>query len=139
MIAADRPPLALERLAAVPPADYPRLRFELSPAVRLMSSPYPIFRIWAANRAGGEPEVIDLAAGGEDVLVCREGEGVMLYRLPAAEFQCLAALSVARPLGQALELATGVDPDFDLPGALSRWAALAVLADFSVPADSGDA
>jgi hypothetical protein len=139
MIAADRAPLDLPRLATVPPADYARLRFGLNPAVRLMRSPYPIFRIWAANRAGGEPEVIDLAAGGEDVLVCREGEGVMLYRLPPAEFECLAALSAARPLGQALELATATDPDFDLPGALMRWAALAVLVDFSIPFESGDA
>lgn len=138
-IAAERTPLDPVRLGAVPPEAYARLRFELHPAVRLLRSGYPIFRIWSANRAESEPEVIDLDAGGDDVLIRREGEGVMIYRLPAAEFDCLAALRAARTLGYALECATAVDPDFDFPAAMRRWATLGVLVDFSILGETGDA
>ena len=139
MIAGDCLPLDVLRLSSVEPETYPRLRFELSPAAGLMASRYPIFTIWSANRAESEPESIDLASGGEQVLICREGEGVMLYRLPRAEYECLAALRAARPLGRALEFAPAADSAFDLRATLARWVSLGVIVDFSILGDAVDA
>jgi hypothetical protein len=136
--AADRPPLDLQRLAAVSPADYPRLRFEPDPAAQLFASPWPVVTIWEAHQGTDEPGAIDLGAGPERAVVRRRDEGVVLYRLPPPEFAGLAALAAARPLGAALEAALALDDGFDLRAALVRWTRLGFIAGFSVTGESAD-
>ena len=48
--AADRAPLALERLAAVPPERYGQVRFRLHPSAQFIASDYPLLRIWEVNQ-----------------------------------------------------------------------------------------
>ena len=138
VVAVDHGSLDLARLAGVSPADYARLRFELDPAARLVSSIYPVVRIWEAHQDERDPEPIDIAAGGEQALVQRRGAGVSMYRLPPAEYACLAALRGARTLGAAVEEAVARDTDFDLRAALRRWAQLGFIVDFSVLGESAD-
>ncbi len=132
LAAPDHAPLDVGRLATVSPDQYPRLRFELDRASRLVSSGYPIVRIWEAHQDGREPGPIDLGAGGEQAIVQRRARGVSVYRLPRAEYVCLAALSRARPLGAALAEGAAIDREFDLSLALRRWAQLGFIVDFSV-------
>lgn len=130
--AARREPLDLDRLSRVSPDAYPKLCFELDPATRLASSRYPVVRIWEANQRDDEPELIDLASGGEQAIVQRRPAGVTVSRLPRAEFACLEALHDARPLAVALEEGLRADPSFDLRTALRRWAQAGFIVDFSV-------
>jgi hypothetical protein len=142
LLAADSRALDLERLAAVSPADYGRLRFELHPATRLVSSTWPVITIWEAHQREFEPPTIDLAAGGEQGLVQRpampggspaeHGESIAIFRLPAAEFAALRAFRDARSLEAAVGDALELDPDFDLRAALRRWTHHGFLAGFSV-------
>lgn len=137
--AADHPGPDLARLGRVAAADCERLRFELDPALRLVESRYPIVSIWEAHQDGHEPGRLDLASGGERAAVRRRGAGVALYRLPAPEFACLAALRGARTLGYATGEALAADPAFDLQAALLRWVRLGFIADFAIPGQSSDA
>jgi hypothetical protein len=139
LAAADGGTLDLGRLAAVSPADHPRLRFVPDPALRLVSSRYPVARIWEEHQDGRAPGAIDLAAGGEQAAVQRKGAGVAIYRLRLAEYACLAAFREARPLGAATTAALSLDEDFDLGAALRRWAQLGFITGFSVTGDSLDA
>jgi hypothetical protein len=136
LVAPDGGSIDVARLGAVSPSDYPRLHFLPDPALRLVSSRYPVVTIWEEHQGEREPGTIDLAAGSEHAAVQRRGEGVVIYRLPPAEYACLAAFIAGRPLGSAMTAALDIDPGFDLRGALRRWGQLGFIAGFSVKGES---
>ena len=138
LVASEHRALDLTRLAAVSPGAYPKLRFELHPAIRLVKSVYPVVRIWEAHQELRDPDPIDISTGGEQALVRRRGDGVAIYRLPPAEYECLAMLRSVRPLAAALEAALTIDSDFDLRDTLQRWAQLGIIVDFSVLGETAD-
>ncbi len=128
LIAADTEPFDLETLRDVSTENYPKLRFSLHPACRLVRSAYPVVRIWMSNQPDAvEEETIDLDAGADLVLVRRTAEGVEFRRLTGADFAMLEALARAVSLEAALEAAYTSDPEFDLAQALRRYVALGVL------------
>ena len=97
--AADQAPLALARLAAVPPEQYGKLRFRLHPSVQLIASDYPILRIWQVN----QPEyagnvVVNLADGGVRLLVARRELEVVIESLSAGDDALLRAFVAGRRL-----------------------------------------
>ena len=107
------------------------LRFRLAPSLGLIASPWPIDRIWRANRPGAESEeTIDLDAGGTRLEVRRHGSDVVMRALPPPDFAFRAALAAGEALGAATELALAHDPRFDLAAALAalfREGAVAAL------------
>ncbi len=112
-------PNALEQVAA---EDYPKLRFNLGLACRLVCSTYPISRIWKVNQDGyvGDKKV-NLDDGPESVLVIRPELEVELWRLDAAESALLGSLESGNNLGDAVEASLKFSPDFDLQSALVRY------------------
>jgi hypothetical protein len=111
-------PLAGQDFAAVPPHAYATLRLALHPTARLVASPYPVLRIWEAHRA---PTVspVDLATGGEHVLVLRPGQEVRLRAITAGNHALLKALSAGADLTAAAAAADACEPDFTLEAALA--------------------
>jgi hypothetical protein len=136
--AADHAPLDPARLAAVPPEHQAALRLRLHPAARLVVSPYPVFTLWQANQEGGDGRV-DLAIGGERVLVIRRGLDIEMERLSVAEHALLAACATDMPLGEGCAAALKAQPDFDLAGCLGWHIGRGTLVDFALdgPAPSG--
>lgn len=137
--AADTAPLDAAALAAVAPETTPLLRLALHPAFGLLASPWPVDRIWRANRRGAAADEapIDLAAGGVLLEVSRVGDEVVMRPLDAAVFAFRAALSRGDTLEAAAVAALGVDGGFDLAaalGALFRDGAVAGVA-LSAPLD----
>lgn len=129
--AADAQPLDTARLAEVPPEQLDELRFTLHPSASLLDSPWPILAIWRVNQPdfAGEQSV-DLAAGGDRLLVMRRGHDVDLEPLDAAEHALLAALAAGAPLGGAMEAALAEDAAFGLGSFLQRHVAAGTLVDF---------
>lgn len=139
LIAADAQPIALDALAAVNPADYENLRFELHPAAALVRSAFPIIRIWQANQPDASADdQIDLAADGDNVLVLRAADWIELHSLPAGDFAALEALAAGASLGAALECALSADATFDLGIALRRFLSLGLLVRLHLPAASSE-
>ncbi len=134
--AADGAPLALERLGAVAPADYDTLRFVLHPSAQLLTSDYPILRIWQVNQpdyAGGS--TVDLAGGGVRLLVVRTGTEVEIGNLTAGDDALLRAFAAGRCFGDAAEAALAAQADYDLASALRDHVARGVIASFLTPGE----
>lgn len=131
--AADASSLDLARLAEVASDRLADLRLQLHPSARLLSSPYPVLRIWQANQPQYEgDERIDLAAGGCHLLVMRRADEVEIEALAEAEFALLGALHRGATLGTALQAAISADAAFDPAPCLQRLALSGSLAGFEM-------
>ena len=134
---ADTAPLSLHRLAAVPPEQCVALRFALAPACRLISSAFPIDRIWQACQPGADEGVqVNLDRGGVNLLVRRDGFAVATDAVEPAEFAMLTMLATGHGFGEAFEYARVIDKGFDPGSFLQRHVAAGVLADFTLPAEA---
>jgi hypothetical protein len=127
LVAPDAAPISADDLRDIDPARYETLRFDLHPACALVQSAYPIVRIWRVNQSGAADELIDLAEGGDNVLVARAARGIELHQLAAGDFAALQTLARGLTLGEALEAAQAADPSFDLGAALRRFLSLNIL------------
>jgi hypothetical protein len=117
--AADAVALAPARLAAIPAEQYATLVFHLHPAGHLLSSPYPILRIWQVNQDDYEGEErVDLNEGEVKLLVIRQGLDTKIQTLSHGQFMFLQAFKQGRPFAQACERALTAEPQMNLPAYL---------------------
>ena len=130
---ADSEALAPALLAQVAPDMQLQLRLNLAPATRLLTSAYPVLRIWTANRPGADEAstTISLEEGGVHLLVARRNGEVEFRVLGDAEYVWLRALASNATLAEATAAAIGHVPDFDLGGVLSRHLSLGTFARMS--------
>ncbi|HLE93254.1 MAG TPA: putative DNA-binding domain-containing protein [Sulfuricaulis sp.] len=125
--AADCIPLDFETLAAVPPSEYGNLIFRLQPSAHLITSAYPVLRIWEVNQQGYEGDsTVSLDEGGVSLLVIRRSE-VEIEALSTGELALLSAIAAGRPFALAAEAALDAEPDLDLSAALARHVRLGTL------------
>jgi hypothetical protein len=103
--AMDAMPLDPAALAAVAPERVGELRFTLHPSLRVVRCRYPALTIWRMNVADGVPGPVDLATGGEDVLLVRPAADVEVRALPAGGARLLSVLARGRPLAAAVHSA----------------------------------
>lgn len=131
--AADYVRLDLSRLQSVAAEDYPRLRFVLNPAARLLRSDYPIRRIWQVNLPDYQGDQrVDLAEGGEDLLVMRRNFVMEVEAIATADAAVLRAFQRNEMLGQALDVTLAIDADFDVGSFLQRYVLNETIAEFRV-------
>lgn len=131
--APEAEPLSIDRLARIPPADYPRLCFALHPSARLVVSRYPVLRIWEVNQPEFEGEgTVNLDEGGSRVLAIRRALSVELESLSEAELAMLSRCAEGADVEAATEAVLAHDSAFDLAGALRRYAADGTIVDFSL-------
>lgn len=133
--AADAELLALDRLAQLPPEQYPRLLLHLHPACRIVRSPYPVSAIWHAHQPGAAADFkIDLDSGAAIVLVNRKEDRVQATDLSAAEADWIARIQSGNPLGAATIATLERYADFDLQAILLKLVALHALSGFELGA-----
>jgi hypothetical protein len=133
--AADAEALSGEAFAQIPPEALETARITLHPALRLITSPYPVFDIWQANQDGAAApdKPIKLAHAGQCGLCARPTLSVILSILPEGEYAFFSALKERAPLGEAAGSGAEVDQDFDLAGALARAFQLGLFAKIEGP------
>jgi hypothetical protein len=128
--AADHAPADVSSLALIREDDYPRLALTLHPAVCILASNYPIFRIWEVHQDDYRGEIaVDLDSGAEQVVVYRPQFRASVALLSGAESAFLDAIMQGRLLGNALEQASAKDCGFDLAASLQRWVAANIVVD----------
>ncbi len=129
--AADHPALDLQRLAELPADHYPQIRFKLHPACRMMTSRYPVLRIWETNQPGyvGEDRV-KLEEGGLNLLIHRPQFTPEIVSLSSSGYVLLQAFSSGLSLNHALPLALSAQPDFAFGAFLREQVGQSVLVDF---------
>ncbi|NIA68416.1 DUF2063 domain-containing protein [Pelagibius litoralis] len=111
--AADAASLAIDRLAALPPADLAGLRFELHPSLQLLHSRWPVVSLWASS-SGTDPDAAVEMSQGQDAMVIRPALNADTRILPAGGYDFIGRLLAGAPLAEAAELAALRDPAFDL-------------------------
>ncbi len=92
------------------------------PALRWLESSYPVLEIWRQNRREQEEaEEIDLARGGDRLLIYRTGQDVEMARMGAVEYALVIALAQGMPIGEVFAAhADRVDISATLAFCLSR-------------------
>ncbi len=123
--AADSRPIRPEAL------QHPALaeaRLGLAPALRVVTSPYPIHAIWRANMQADAPPV---RGGAQNVLVTRPDWDVRLDSISDDDAGFLHLLSVGQTLGAALEIAP---EGFDLGTLLALLLDTKSIVSIEVPA-----
>ena len=118
--AADASPLDPARLAALSPDVMAQTVLKLHPATRLITSNFPIHRIWEVN----QPEVLDIPevdmTEAQSALVSRKGHHIVIRPLALADTALVAAIASGTTLEEAADVAVGVDSAFDLQTALQN-------------------
>ncbi|WP_333713990.1 HvfC/BufC N-terminal domain-containing protein [Yoonia sp.] len=97
--AADADPVQPEALAAIAPDALMETRLRLAPAVRTITSDFPIHAIYRANTQTGAPKPVMQP---EAVLITRPGFDPQIHAINAAGAACVKALSQGKSLGHAL-------------------------------------
>jgi len=115
---ANAPVLDAAQLANIQAEDYGRLTFAIHPALRVVSSPFPIFAIWDLHQSSADA-TIDLGLSGEAVLVTRPGLGVDVTLLGPGEDAFILDLADGGTLGNAFARAQARSDAFDAAHALS--------------------
>lgn len=121
LLAPDAEIMDLAPLTEVAPDEYGRIRFQLHPAVRLMISSYPLFRIWRLCQDNGEnADTVSLSEGGVYLLVSRPADKVEITALGAGEFALLSAIQQQHSFAEVCEQALQSDPELDVTAYLQR-------------------
>jgi hypothetical protein len=95
------------------------LRVALHPSLRVVRSIFPALTIWQMNTNSGVMKNVNLAAGGEDVLIVRSVALVELRALPPGGADFVQALRDGGSMLDATKAAMGADCRFDLAVNLS--------------------
>ncbi len=127
--AEDRPALEPRHLADLPPEAQADLRLKPLPSTALLSSAFPILAIWQANQHGRE-DTVDLALGGQTVLVWREHGDAACRALSPGEADLLRSLFDGCGLGQAASGAVQAEPGLDLPPIIASLLATTIFTAF---------
>jgi hypothetical protein len=129
---ADTQPLEAELLQEVPADQQMNLGLQLSAAARVVSSPYPILRIWQAHQGQADPLFrISLDEGGIHLLVLRRNLEIEFVLLDESEASWLRELQAGATLAQATEVALDARLSFDLLGTMRRHLSLGTFSALS--------
>lgn len=102
---------ALQALLTWPTEQQGRARLRLAPSCQLLCSDYPVYRLWCL--AQGEALRVDLACGGEAVLICRPGKAVLVQALDQAT-ACILLKWQSHTLAESLEMVVAQHQDTDV-------------------------
>lgn len=106
----------------------PSLRMTLAPGTALLSSRYPLDRIWAASQPGAPADAVDLSSGGVRLLVLRRPDDAAFVSLSAGEAAFVAGLAEDSSLEEAAVTAGQVEAGFDLSACFARLLGLGAFA-----------
>lgn len=130
-------PIDPTALAALAPEGFSAVRFQLHPSTRLVRSQFPALTIWQMNVGDGVPAPVDLAAGGEDMLVVRPLADVEARLISGGSFEFVQALADGACVLAALKAALTADHRFDLSANLAGLMQAGALVGYDLEQGSG--
>ncbi|MGE3332243.1 MAG: putative DNA-binding domain-containing protein [Rhodospirillaceae bacterium] len=120
-LAADAPLLDAGALDTTDAETLSTLQLCAHPAVRVISSPFPIHHIWRVNQADVATDdipAVDMKVA-EHVIVTRPAFEVVTRAISLADATLVRAVTGGANLGAAVEAAFALGPDFDVTQALA--------------------
>jgi len=115
-------------LSTFPAERLPSLSLALAAGAVLVSSRYPLDRIWETSQPGAASETVDLNTGASHLLVLRRPDDAAFVSLSAGEAAFIAALDAGISLERAAGAAFQSNPAFDLSTAFARLLSLGAFA-----------
>ncbi|CAH1385349.1 HvfC/BufC N-terminal domain-containing protein [Candidatus Nitrotoga sp. M5] len=129
----DAASLDIDKLAQIPPEQYPNLILHIHPACHLVRSRYPITAIWHAHQLSASGDFhIDLDSGSSNALVSRKNDVVLVDKLTEADAAWLQSIQAGTQLGEATASTLEHYPDFNLQAALLKLVAQNVFENFTL-------
>ena len=135
--AARGPRLEAADLGSATPERLAALSLALAADVTLLTSAYPLGRIWQACQQGAADAEVDLAADGVSLLVMRQADDAVFATLDAGEPAFVAAIGRGAPLGEAAQMAQSISSVFDPARSFRRLLAWQVFAAAAVVGPAG--
>ncbi len=120
-LAADAAPLDAKQLDTGDAEALSSLRLRLHPATRIVTSPFPIHRIWRMNQpdvATDDIPVIDMTIA-EHVAVTRPQGEIVTRAIGLADATMIRTLAQGESLNSAIEAAFAVSAEFDVATTLA--------------------
>ena len=96
--------MPLTKLATVPATALDDTTLQFQPSLRLVSSAFPVWSVWQANQDGASAAPLDERRAEHCACACT-ADRVVVYRLAAAEYALLEALSRGASFAAALDAA----------------------------------
>ena len=126
-------PIAFDRrsLAALTPQQLELTHWQLHPACTLLSSEWAVVQIWDAHQPESTTNLPTQIAATEFAVSVRPKWKVALLSLDQAGFLALQHLQRGGMLGEAVDRALSVDPEFDFTAQWQRWLDHSVLVAFN--------
>ncbi|MGH7396697.1 MAG: HvfC/BufC family peptide modification chaperone [Candidatus Rokuibacteriota bacterium] len=129
--AEDVDPLDPAQLRGLSESELPTLMLRLDPSFAILSSRWPIDRIFRANQPDADPGiVVDLALGGVQLEVRRIGHDAVFRALDQPTYAFRRALAEGHRLEEAAAAALALDASFDLAPAFQALFAEQLPVDF---------
>lgn len=128
--AADHPPFAIEKLQALQPEYYGKIKFIVHPASRILACQFPLLKIWQICQDEATSEYVALDAGGDDILVIRRELTVRFEKLTKGEAALLIALSNGAIFEEACALALNAEPAYQVDFHLQHCLFSGIIIDF---------
>lgn len=120
--------LGASDLAAIEGDRLPSMSLSLTPGTALITSRFPLGRIWLASQPGVDAEPVDLESGGARLLILRRPDDAAFVEMSSAEAAFVTALLDGRPIEAAAEAASQADSAYDLSTVFARLLGLQVFA-----------
>ena len=135
--ALDRPALRFEDIAALTPEQWPGVRFDLHPSVRMLEFDFEVPKLWKAHKAGEEIFGQRGSARRGRWLVWRQGLETFFRSLETQEAVALEVVAAGGNFGELCERLDELCDDAALRAAsmLKRWLQDGLLAKMEVGAD----
>jgi hypothetical protein len=120
--ALDTPPLAPERLAAIPEDSFGDARLVVAPSVRLVSVRYPVADLRRKLRAQTEEPVAIPDQSPQQLVVYRRDRQLWDMPLTQVAFAFLAGLAAGQTLGKAAEIAANSpEAETEIASSIGAW------------------
>ncbi len=126
-------PLAAADLEQISPDQLDGARLFFHPACHLLVSEWAVVDLWLAHQPGREGDFPAQMAHTNAGLVVRPQWKTDVVSLSASAYVALAALQQGKTLGEALDAALEVEPEFDFGLHLKQWLECAIFVAIQCP------
>lgn len=133
--AADSLPLSCDQLYSIASVDPSQVTFQFHAAARLLSFPFPVYRVWLALQPEAPAdEIVQLPLPEQETgVVVTRGDGkVQVTPLARTDYLLLEAMSRGVDAASVERMAIESEPEFDFARFLATVLNLRIIAGFSV-------
>ena len=125
--ASDAVPLKVQDLSPFADNEIGKLRLEIHPTCRIVTSEFPIDQIWHGNQPGGKLDDIDLSHFA-DILIIRPEQTVEVNTINSGYVCFLKSLILGQNIEEAFTVASALNPQLDPAKSITDLLAMGAFA-----------